>query len=209
MEIVLAVLVLSFLVFVFLAVAAVRATKRGIERAGAQARRTISDATLKARAAQPGASGELARIRRELRSSVDATRGVLEAGSQDDPALREALTLLDQLHGHARQLDGELGTLMQGEPDRSRITARLPELRQRGDRIKRSADALRHAAQDRANRYDRDELDSLHAQIDIEASALRHWAPAVPASEQEPELAPEPERRQLFRRKPARDAETE
>lgn len=202
MEIVLAVLMLSFLVFVALVVLGVRAAKRGIERAGTQVRRTISDATLKARATQPGPAGELARLRKELRSSVDHTRGVLESGSAEDAGLREALALLDQLHGHARQLDGELESLMTAEPDRSRIAARLPDLRQRTERIKHSADALRHAAQDRANRYDSDELDSLHQQIDLEAKALRHWAPA----ESEQELPPSPERRQLFRRKPSPDA---
>jgi hypothetical protein len=209
MEIVLAVLGLILLLFVTLTVLAVRAAKRGIEKAGNQVRRTISDATLKARAAQPGAAGELARLRKELRSSVDTTRGVLESGSADDAQLREALGLLDQLHGHARQLDGELDTLMNGEPDRTRIAARLPELRERTDRIRRSADALRHAAQDRANRYDAGELDALHQQIDIEANALRHWSPADPAvsgAEAEPELPPAAEQRQLFRRKPSQGA---
>lgn len=230
MEIVLAVLVLSFLIFVALVVLGVRAAKRGIERAGTQVRRTISDATLKARAAQPGAAGELARLRRELRSSLDSTRGVLAAGSADDAALREALGLLDQLHGHARQLDGELESLMNGEPDRARISARLPELRQRTDRIRSSADALRHAAQDRVHHHDADELDALHQQIDLEAKALRHWAPTDPAvpggsagtggavgsggsadslgrgREDEPGLPSASERRQLFRRKASPDA---
>ncbi|MFX4291143.1 hypothetical protein [Streptomyces bohaiensis] len=201
MEIVLGVLVVSFLLFVFLAVAAVRAAKRGIERAGAQARRTLGDATLKARAAQPGAVGELARLRRELRGSIDATRGALESGSRDDPSLREALDLLDQLHGHARRVDAELGELMQGDPDRARIAVRLPDLRERSARIRGSADALRNAALDRAHHYDRGELDSLHQQIEIEASALRHWSPAAPAPEPERELDPETERRQLFRRR--------
>ncbi|WP_209310660.1 hypothetical protein [Streptomyces spiramenti] len=203
MEIVLGVLVVSFLLFVFLAVAAVRAAKRGIERAGAQARRTLGDATLKARAAQPGAIGELARLRRELRVSIDTTRGALESGSRDDPSLREALDLLDQLHGHARRLDAELGDLMQGEHDRARIGVRLPDLRERSARIRGSADALRHAALDRAHHYDHGELDALHQQIEIEASALRHWSPAGPETEAEPEreLDPEPERRQLFRRR--------
>lgn len=211
MEIVLAILLLTFLVFVTLTVLGVRAAKRGIEKAGTQVRRTISDASLKARAAQPGTSGELARLRRELRGSVDSTRGVLEAGSSEDPALREALALLDQLHNHARHVDGELGSLMSGEPDRARIAERLPDLRERTERIRHSADALRHAAQDRAHRYDSDELDSLHQQIDLEASALRHWSPVEPevsgtADEAGQELPRQPERKQLFRRKPSQDA---
>ncbi|MDB1088193.1 hypothetical protein PJ985_11530 [Streptomyces sp. ACA25] len=198
MEIVLVLLVLCFLLFVVLAVRTARAVKRGVERAGVEARRSLSQAGLAARAAQPGPVGELARTRKELRTSIDSTRAVLERGSAEDPALREALGLLDQLHGHARHLDQEMGALMAAEPDRRRVTQRLPHLRERADRIRKSADALRHAAQERAHRYDTDELDSLHQQIGIEASALRHWAPAEPTAG--PSLPPEPEKRQLFRK---------
>ncbi|GAA1925567.1 hypothetical protein GCM10009716_37290 [Streptomyces sodiiphilus] len=192
MEIVLAVVLLSFVMFVALTVRAVRAVKRGVERTGREVRRSLSDTALRARAAQPGLTGEVARTRRELRSSIDSTRAVLRAGSSDDPALREALGLLDQLHGHARQLDRELDVLMAGEPDRARIAARLPELRERADRIRNSADSLRFAAQDRAHRHDTDALDALHQQIDIEAGALRHWAPATPPPDSTPPVGPEP-----------------
>lgn len=200
MEIVLVVLALLFALFVLVVVRGVRAAKRGIERVGTQARRTLSDAALRARAAQPGPVGELARIRKELRASIDSTRAVLGSGSADDPGLREAAQLLDRLGGHARQLDGELGALIDGEPDRARVEGRLPDLRQRSDRIRRSADALRHAAQDRAHHHDADELDALHQQIEIEAGALRHWSAAA----EENQLPPVPERRQLFRRRPER-----
>ncbi|MDT0345310.1 hypothetical protein [Streptomyces litchfieldiae] len=180
MEIAFALLALSlvmFAVFVALVVRGVRAAKCRIERAGREVRRSLSDAALTARAAQPGVVGEVARTRKELRASVDSTRGALRQGSAEDPALGEALALFDQLDGHFRQLDGELGALMSGEPDRSRIAARLPELRGRAERIRQSADALRLAAQDRARRHGAEELEALQRQIDMEASALRHWAP--------------------------------
>ncbi|WP_199185871.1 hypothetical protein [Streptomyces carminius] len=157
------------------AVKTARAVKRGVERAGVQARRTVEDTALKARGAQPGPVGELARLRLELRSSLDSTRRALETGMRHDPSLSESAGLLDRLDEHARQLDGELRLLMDREPDRSRIAARLPEARERAQRIRSSADSLRFAAQDRAQRYDEDELAALSQQIELEAGALRHW----------------------------------
>lgn len=172
-------LALLFLVFatlgIVVTVRAVRAVKRGVERTGVQVRRGVEDASLKARSMQPGPVGEVARIRLELRSSIDSTRKVLETGATDDPSLQEAVRLLDRLHDHARQVDGELHTLMQGEPDRTRIAQQLPDVRSRVTRIKESADSLRFAAQDRARRFDADGFASLREQIDIESGALRHW----------------------------------
>lgn len=179
------VLFLAFLVLGgVITVRAVRSVKRGVERTGAQVRRTVEETTLKARGVQPGPVGEVARVRLELRSSIDGTRRALEAGAQDDPALREALSLLDRLHEHARHLDHELRVLMDGEPDRARVSARLPDARDRMRRLKESADSLRFAAQDRARQFDADGLDSLREQIRIESGALRHWT-------SEP-LAPDP-----------------
>ncbi|WP_199827798.1 hypothetical protein [Streptomyces specialis] len=182
MEIVIAWLVLSLVVFgVFVAVVVrgVRAARRGITRARREVRRTLTDAALTARSAQPGLMGELARMRRELRLSLDSTRGTLSAGAGRDPALREALGLLDQLAQHAERLDGELALLMAAEPDRARVSARLPDLRGRTARIRSSADALRQAAQDRARHDDTAGLDALHEQIALEANALRHWSPVT------------------------------
>ncbi|MDT0444012.1 hypothetical protein [Streptomyces johnsoniae] len=173
----LALLLLSVVMCVVAVVRGVRAAKRGIQRAGREVRRTVSDATLAARAAQPGMVGELARTRKELRACIEGTRNTLRLGTEDDPALGEALALLGRLDGHYRQLDGELSALMSGEPDRARIAARMPELRKRAEDIKRSADALRFAAQERAGRHDAEALDALHQQIGMEASALRHWDP--------------------------------
>ncbi|MGX9226971.1 hypothetical protein ACWV95_13180 [Streptomyces albus] len=69
------VLLLAFFVLGGIAtVRTVRAVKRGVERTGAQVRRTVEETTLKARSAQPGPVGEAARIRLELRSSIDGTR---------------------------------------------------------------------------------------------------------------------------------------
>ncbi|HEX5566219.1 MAG TPA: hypothetical protein VFY14_04645 [Streptomyces sp.] len=179
MEFVIGLLALIFVLCVTLGVIAtvrtVRAVKRGVDRAGDQVRRTVEDATLRARGAQPGPVGEMARLRLELRASIDSTRRALEAGARHDPSLREAVGLLDRLHDHARQLDGELRLLIEREPDRSRVAARLPEARERADRIRASADSLRFAAQDRARRYDEDGLAALSGQIEIEAEALRHW----------------------------------
>ncbi|MGP3976851.1 hypothetical protein ACTWQF_23130 [Streptomyces sp. 8N114] len=160
----------------------VRAVKRGVERTGAQVRRTAEETVLKARSVQPGPVGEAARIRLELRASIDSTRAELEAGARNDPSLTEAVDLLDKLHEHARHLDGELRLLMEREPDHSRVASRLPEARERMRHIKESADSLRHAAQDRARQFDAEGLNALRDRIDIESGALRHWTPG-PASD--------------------------
>ncbi|WP_307792338.1 hypothetical protein [Streptomyces verrucosisporus] len=179
MEFVIGLLAFLFVLFVVLGAIAtvktVRAVRRGVERTGQQVRRTVEETTLKARSAQPGPVGELARVRLELRGSLDSTRRALETGSRHDPSLSEAAGLLDRLEEHARQLDGELRLLMEREPDRGRIAARLPDARERAGRIRASADSLRFAAQDRARRHDEDGLASLSEQIEIEAGALRHW----------------------------------
>nr|WP_241265573.1 hypothetical protein [Streptomyces boncukensis] len=184
---------LFFLTCVVLGVIAtvrtVRAVKRGVERTGAQVRRTVEETTLKARGSQPGPVGEVARVRMELRESIDGTRRALETGAEADPSLSEAIGLLDRLHDHARQLDGELRLLMEREPDRARIAERLPDARERMRAIKESADSLRFAAQDRARRFDTDELDALRGQIELETGALRHWQP--PETPEAP-AAPEP-----------------
>ncbi|HEV7625044.1 MAG TPA: hypothetical protein VGO89_00940 [Streptomyces sp.] len=182
MEFVIGVLALLFVLFVtFGVIAAVRvgrAVHRGVERTGSQVRRTVEETTLRAKSAQPGPVGELARKRLELRSSIDGTRRALDSGVTRDPSLQEAIGLLDRLHEHARQLDGELQLLMEREPDKARTAARLPEVRERVARIKESADSLRFAAQDRAREHDADGLNSLREQIEIESGALRHWQDA-------------------------------
>ncbi|WP_063784357.1 hypothetical protein [Streptomyces sp. SBT349] len=196
MEIAIAFVVLSlvvFTVFVLAVVRGVRATRRGIDRARREVRRAVTDVSLSARAVQPGVLGEVARTRKELRTSVDSTRSTLLAGADRDPALREALALLDQLSGHAERLDGELASMMTGEPDRARVSARLPELRGRVERIKASADSLRMAAQDRAHHDNVEGLDALQEQIAIESKALRHWSPS-----EQPRSAPGPASRPAF-----------
>ncbi len=156
-----------------------QAVRRGVERTSIQARRVVEETTLKARRVQPGAAGELAGLRLELRTSMIDTRQALEAGAPADPSLKEALTLLDRLREHAHALDEEL-RLMEREPDKGRIAARLPELRERAGRVTHSADSLRWAAQDRARQFDDDDLAALGRQIEVEAGALRHWVPAEP-----------------------------
>ncbi|SOD64494.1 hypothetical protein SAMN06297387_11760 [Streptomyces zhaozhouensis] len=180
----------------------VRELRARLGQANQELRRRAANASLTARAAQPGAVGEVARVRRELRASVENTRSVLLAGSASDESLREALALCEQLSGHAERLDGELNALVAGgERDRARIGARLPELKKRAERIRASAESLRDAARDRAQHDEGSDLDSLQRQIELEATALRHWSPAegrragVPApSEEPPGVAPAEER---------------
>ncbi|MFG2889090.1 hypothetical protein [Streptomyces sp. NPDC048248] len=179
MEAVVAILGLLFVLFVaagvFAAVKAVQATKRGVDRTVAQARRTVEETGLRARTlAQPGVVGELAQLRLSLRTSMRATQDVLRTGSPDDASLSEAVGLFERLSAHGHELDDELRRL-EREPDRSTIGARLPDLRERTEQITRSAEALRWAARDRARKFAEDDLAALSDQIDVEAGALRHW----------------------------------
>jgi hypothetical protein len=179
---------------VIVTVKTARAVRRGVERTSAQVRRTVEDTALKARTAQPGPLGEAARIRLELRTSLDSTRAALTSGASDDPALREAAALLDQLQGHAHRLDGELRLLMEREPDRDRIAALLPEARERSATLRKSADSLRFAAQDRAHQYDDDGLSALRDQIEIESGALRGFRePPLPLAGGRPAELPHPD----------------
>ncbi|MFF3709636.1 hypothetical protein [Streptomyces phaeochromogenes] len=179
MEAVVAIVALIFVLFVALGayatVKVVGAAKRGVDRTVAQARRTVEDSTLRAKTfAQPGPQGEIAQLRLSLRTSMRATQDALHAGVTEDESLKESLALFERLSAHGHELDGELKRL-EREPDRNRLTERLPSLRERTEQITKSADALRWAARDRAQRFGNDDLDSLSTQIDMEAGALRHW----------------------------------
>lgn len=187
MEAVAWILLLVFLLFVWVGVyagvRAVKAAKRGIDRTVSQARRTVEDTKLRAKQfAQPGPVGELAELRLSLRTSMRATQEALQAGAPQDSSLSESLGLFERLSAHGRELDEDLKRLEQ-EPDKGRLASQLPELRERTERITRSADSLRWAAQDRAQRFARDDLDALDREIEVEASALRHWtrAPEAPS----------------------------
>lgn len=191
MDVILAVIAVIFVLLVSLAVwgtvKAVGAARRGVDRTITQARRTVEDTTLKARSlGRPGPAGEVAELRLKLRTSLRATQQALEAGSPEDGSLAESVGLFDRLSVHGRELDADLKRL-ESEPDRATLAERLPGLRERTDRIVRSADSLRWAALDRAHRFAADDLDTLSAQIDVEAGALRHWDRA-----EAPEAAPEP-----------------
>ncbi|WAZ21666.1 hypothetical protein STRCI_002854 [Streptomyces cinnabarinus] len=179
MEAVIAVVALLFVLLVVLGVyatvKAVGAAKRAADRTLTQARRTVEDHTLRAKSfAQPGPVGELAQLRLKLRTSMRATQDALHAGVAEDESLKESLGLFERLSAHGHELDDELRRL-ESEPDRSTLVERLPGLRERTERIVASADSLRWAARDRARRFADDDLDSLSAQIDVEAGALRHW----------------------------------
>lgn len=178
--------VLFFVAAAYVSVKAVAAAKRGVDRTVAQARRTVEDTTLRARqVSQPGPVGELAQLRLSLRTSMRATQEALRAGAPEDASLSEALGLFERLSAHGHELDDELRRL-EREPDRARLTGRLPELRERVKRITGSADSLRWAARDRARQFADEELDSLGRQIEVETGALRHWT-----SEGVPEAVPE------------------
>lgn len=182
MEAVVAVFALLFLLFVVLGayatVKAVGAAKRGVDRTVAQARRTVEDHTLRAKSfTQIGPAAQLAQLRLKLRTSLRATQDALQAGAAEDESLKESLRLFRQLSAHGHELDGELRRL-ESEPDRAKLAGLLPALRERTERLTRSADALRWAARDRARRFADDDLEILSAQIDVEAGALRHWKKA-------------------------------
>lgn len=182
-------LVLAFLALATVAtVRAVRGVRRGVARGTAHARRLVEDTQLRARRyATPGVAGEVARLRLDLRTAIDSTFAALDAHRPQDAGLSEAAALLARLNDHARSLDGEL-KLLEREPDRSRIAARLPDLATRVGHITHSADSLRWAAQDRAQHAGADDLAELTAQIALESAALRHWAPAA-RLEEKPEKA--------------------
>jgi hypothetical protein len=178
-EAVVAVFALLFLLFVVLGayatVKAVGAARRGVDRTVAQARRAVEDHTLRAKSfTQFGPAGELAQLRLRLRTSMRATQDALQAGVAEDESLKESLRLFHQLSDHGHELDGELRRL-ESEPDRVKLAELLPSLRECTERVVRSADSLRWAARDRARRFADDDLDTLSAQIDVEAGALRHW----------------------------------
>ncbi|MEV6701475.1 hypothetical protein AB0M68_30640 [Streptomyces sp. NPDC051453] len=178
-EAVIAIVALMFVLFLalgaYVTVKVVGAAKRGVDRTVAQARRSVEDTTLKARTfVQPGAAGELAQLRLKLRTSMRATQDALHARVAEDASLKESLDLFGRLSVHGRELDDDLKRL-ETEPDKVQLAELLPDLRKRTEQITASADSLRRAARDRAHRIADDDLDSLSAQIDIEAGALRHW----------------------------------
>ncbi|MFH8972615.1 hypothetical protein [Streptomyces sp. NPDC017890] len=192
MEAVITVFALLFVLAVVLGayatVKAVGAAKRSVDRGITQARRTVEDHTLRAKSlVQPGPAGELAQLRLTLRTSMRATQDALHAGVAEDESLKESLGLFDRLSAHGFELDAELRRL-ESDPDRATLGGLLPALRERTERITRSAEALRWAARDRARRFAEDDLESLSAQIDVEAGALRHWM----ETETGPATAPPP-----------------
>ncbi|MFD7563732.1 hypothetical protein ACFV7O_11115 [Streptomyces tendae] len=211
MEAALTVFALLFLLAVVLGVyatvKAVGAAKRSVDRGITQARRTVEDHTLRAKSlVQVGPAAELAQLRLTLRTSMRSTQDALHARVAEDESLKESLALFERLSAHGFELDGELRRL-ESEPDRATLAERLPGLRERTERITRSADALRWAARDRARRFADDDLDSLSAQIDVEAGALRHWTEteptAAPPSWPEAPSADAPSSRQTWPDPPA------
>ncbi|MFG2843485.1 hypothetical protein ACGF12_09960 [Kitasatospora sp. NPDC048296] len=156
-------------------VKAAKAVAAKVEKHEANARRAVETATLKAKTyTKVGPPAQIATVRLTLRTSLDGTRQVLESGLPQDGQLGEALALLTRLDAHAAELDGEL-RMLEREPDTARIAAKLPELRERAERIVHSAETMRWAAQDRMHRFADDELSRLSQECESEAGALRHW----------------------------------
>ncbi|MFJ8475812.1 hypothetical protein [Kitasatospora sp. NPDC094011] len=163
-------------------VKAVKAVAAKVEKHEANARRAVETATLKAKTyTKIGPPAQIANVRLKLRTSLDGTRQVLEGGVAQDGQLGESLALLTRLDAHAAELDGELRVL-EREPDTARIAAKLPELRERAERITHAAETMRWAAQDRMHRFADDELSRLSQECESEAGALRHWDTAGGAS---------------------------
>ncbi|WP_328677865.1 hypothetical protein OG905_26900 [Streptomyces sp. NBC_00322] len=190
MEAAILILALLFVAFValgvYVSVKVIGAAKRGVERTVTQARRTVEETTLRAKSyGQGGVVGELAQLRLSLRTSMRATQDALHAGEAEDASLSESIGLFQRLSAHGHELDDELKRL-EREPDRATVASLLPGLRERTERITRSAESLRWAARDRARKFADDDLDALSTQIDVEAGALRHWSeaaePQVPAA---------------------------
>ena len=122
-----------------------------------------------------GVAGELAQLRLKLRTSMRATQDALHARVAEDASLSESLDLFQRLSVHGRELDDELKRL-EREPDRAtsrRAAARACASARSGSRTRPTRCAGRR--RDRARQFADDDLDSLSAQIDIEAGALRHW----------------------------------
>ncbi|WP_406508655.1 hypothetical protein [Streptomyces sp. NBC_00212] len=178
---ILALLFVAFVVLgVYVTVKVVGAAKRGVERTVTQARRAVEDTTLRAKSVgQPGVAGQLAQLRLSLRTSMRATQDALHARLAEDESLKESLALFERLSGHGRELDDELRRL-EREPDKRNTAARMPELRERTERITHSADSLRWAARDRARQFADDDLASLSEQIEMESGALRDWSTKGP-----------------------------
>ncbi|MEU8778443.1 hypothetical protein [Streptomyces sp. NPDC048606] len=154
----------------------VGAAKRGVDRTITQARRTVEDTTLKAKSlGQVGVTGALAQLRLDLRTSMRTTQQALYQGAQTDSSLKESIVLFERLSAHGHELDDELKRLEQ-EPDRQRIAASLPDLRERTSKITEAADSLRWAARDRARQFAAQDLDTLSAEIKLESGALRDWS---------------------------------
>ncbi|MFE9117727.1 hypothetical protein [Streptomyces sp. NPDC007172] len=190
MEAAILIMALLFVAFValgvYVTVKVVGAAKRGVEHTVTQARRTVEDTTLRARSVgQPGVAGQLAQLRLSLRTSMRATQEALQARLAEDASLRESLALFERLSGHGHELDDELRRL-EREPDKRKIADRMPELRERTERITHSADSLRWAARDRARQFADDDLSSLSQQIEMESGALRDWSVKGPTTGERP-----------------------
>lgn len=145
-----------------------RLARRGRARLGATAERL----QLGARAVAVGPRAELARLRLELRSSIESGRRVLAVASAAHWPLGDAPMLLRRLERAAAAVDAEL-TALGHERDERRLATLLPALRARVTALTTSAGSLRQGLMESSMRLGADELSALQADCALEARALR------------------------------------
>ncbi len=175
MEAVIAVFALLFVLFVVLGVYAtvkvVGAAKRGVDRGhhpGPPHGRGPHPAGQVLRPARRR-PGELAQLRLKLRTSMRATQDALHAAVAEDESLKESLGLFQRLSAHGHELDAELQAPGVRAGPRHARPSGCPDCASAPSASRTSADSLRWAARDRARRFADDDLDTLSAQIDVEA----------------------------------------
>ena len=157
--------VVSLWIAVFVLVGyAVRGLHRRARSAGDRARVLV-------RAHGLGPLAEVARVRREVARSLAGARRALDAAQAVRSPVGDVPSLLARLELAAHSVDAEL-RMLEAQPNRMRISARLPAVRSRAEAISSSAARLVDGLLAAAGR-DVDELSLLQASCAIEADALR------------------------------------
>jgi hypothetical protein len=167
-----AILVAGWFALLALVVCALRGLHRRVRAVGGRAR-------LAARAYGVGPVSEVARLRREMGRSLAGARRALAAARAVHSPVGDAPSLLARLELAATSVDAEL-QMLEAQPDRLRIAARLPGPRSRAEAIRSSAAHLVEGLLAAAS-HDGDELSLLQAACAVEAEALRSSArPSLP-----------------------------
>ena len=215
MEAVIAVVALLFVLFVALGayatVKVVGAAKRGVDRTITQARRTVEDHTLRARVLRPAGPGRGAGPAPAEAAHLDAGHPGGAAGGRGRGRVPQGVPRPSSSASARTAASWTTNSsAWSPSPTGPRSPSGCPTLRERTERVIKSADSLRWAARDRARRFADDDLDTLSAQIDVEAGALRHWTtrnpPRCGPTRRSPR--PQPPRGRPGRRPRARPAES-